>query len=225
MSKITSMTAATTPLANDDLFEIVQDTGGTPVNRKISKADLEAEIGGGGGGGAGGGALVPLQEVILTSAAADIDLTSIDQSYRHLLLYAMVRGTDSTTGQVLWCEFNGDTGTNYRRQRLRGTGTSSSGQHLSGNAIALGTYTGASAPAGEAGYHTVEIPFYNLTTFNKMVQAHVGDRRGTGTSDTQVDPTAGWWLNTAAITRIRLYPNAGDFVAGSAVTLYGIEGL
>lgn len=38
----------------------------------------------------------------------------------------------------------------------------------------------------------------------------------------QINTTAGWWLNTAAVTRLDLTTASGNFTSGSIFSLYGI---
>lgn len=40
MTKITDLAAASTPLDPTDLVEVVQDVGGTPINKKVPVSDL-----------------------------------------------------------------------------------------------------------------------------------------------------------------------------------------
>src|SRR5262245_36617416 len=65
--------------------------------------------------------MVQIADVVLASAAAQIDFTSIPQTYLHLKVIFQGRSDAAGTDQNLQMRFNSDAGTNYNWQFVRGS--------------------------------------------------------------------------------------------------------
>jgi hypothetical protein len=192
--------------------------------------DAGAETGPfGAGGGSGGGAMELIDSEVLGSATQTVTFASIPGTYNHLLIKAVARSDRaSNEADGLQVRFNNDSGTNYGR--VRGESRLSSSD--AGSHVVTGDATGdtamsfnqpaADATAGAAANVDISIPGYAGTTFWKAVTWSGGHYRG-GTSDA-IDAIIGYgmWRNTAAVTRIDLIAQIGQFVTGSSFYLYGI---
>jgi hypothetical protein len=141
---------------------------------------------------------------------------SISGSYTDLVLIA--NGMNGVATQNLEMRINNDSGSNYSRTAMWGTGTAAfSGRTTSATQVRLDVYGywNTTTPA------TTIVNFlnYSNTTTYKTFLARANS------ATTGVDAGVGLWRSTAAITRVDLYPTvaSGDyFAAGSTFTLYGI---
>jgi hypothetical protein len=165
-------------------------------------------------------AITRLAQQILGSAAGSVTFSSISGAYTTLQLDIVAR-TDAATGFAsINMQFNGDTGTNYEYNFVYASGgTPGAGQADSAACIALPNMPGSTVTANAPGVFSVRIPAYAGTTFYKGVLASIYYMT---TTTEQALLTGGGWNNTAAITSIVLTPSAGNFVAGSTFTLYGL---
>lgn len=178
---------------------------------------------GGGGGGAGGLVMVATQT--LTVAAATMDFPGIPATYKDLVVALNVRGTNATTNVDLLTRANGDTGANYSHERVHwfdtGSGVSQGTAQTSGVTASIAA---GSATANHASAVEIVIPNYANTTFFKQAITNFFSSLGTA-AFTQGRGIYGFqWLNTAAINRLTFAPAAGNFAAGSTITLYARTG-
>lgn len=159
------------------------------------------------------------------AAAGAISITSISQSYAHLVLVAQLRGDAVAANRTINVRFNNDTGANYDAQYVAGNNASAVvAASVGATSGAIGAIPAASATAGYAGALIIEIPNYSGTTFYKTsTYRTTKDENGTATNMVAYNGTV-FWRSTNAITRIDLGILTGSFDAGSRVTLYGIVG-
>ena len=137
---------------------------------------------------------------VLSSSAASVSFSSIPATYRDLVLV--------TTGRNISWELyiNGDTGANYSRVYMRGTGTSEQ--------TGAGTENFVRVNQWEA---IIQFMDYSATDKHKTILM----RSNTYYQATQAD--AQRWANTAAITSLELNAGSGNtFPSGTQTYLYGI---
>lgn len=164
-----------------------------------------------------------LYEVDLAATTATVTISSIPQTYRHLVLYATAR----TNGGVgvgpysLQMQLNGDTGSNYTGQYLRGSSSSaSSGSFGSVTAMNVGLVTVTADTASRAAMNKIELLDYTGTTFHKVgVGFSVVSTGGVNYADVRNNI----WLSTAAVTSLLLKSDNGSFIAGTSFSLYGVK--
>jgi hypothetical protein len=164
-----------------------------------------------------------ISDTTLGGSAANIDITSIVATYAHLLIVTYARGDTAAGSIAMNMRFNNDTAANYDHQRLTGGGATPT---------AVESFTQTSMPhyfmpANTAGAnlfsaHISFIPNYAGSTNNKLSLSVASLKTGTGTGGMAVAITGGFWRSNAAINRITLLPGAGNFVAGTRVTIYGM---
>jgi hypothetical protein len=159
-------------------------------------------------------------ESIATSTATGsttITLGSIPSGYKHLQIRAIMR-TTGTTG-VNNMQINGDTGTNYARHWLRGTGTTAT---ATGQASQTSIWAGHDVSATNAVAPTiVDILDANSTSKYKTIRAFTGYEYNS--TDCQILLTSGLWMSTAAVTSITFIAGS-NFASGTQIALYGIRG-
>lgn len=156
--------------------------------------------------------------VVTGSAVASFDFSSIPATpYRHLQIVLMARGDTAAANVSVGMRFNGDTGANYL------SAAAPSNPVSTGNRLNLGTVPAANeASASRPGSSTTVIPYYALTTLYHPYHCHGGWASTVASTSADSFVWAGEWSNTAAINRVVIYPVVGNFVVGSACTLYGI---
>jgi hypothetical protein len=192
---------------------------GAGVTATASGDDVTVDIPG--VAGITGGALTLISEQT-PSGTGTVSFTSIPGTYRDLMLVIRGRGTNASTFVTAKLTFNNDTGSNYDRQRLQATNASVAASALAAQtSIDIADIAAANAPTSAADVSTIEIADYRGTTFQKAVKATSSVKTNAAATGWAADVRVGWWRSTAAITRVDLVLTAGNFVAGSVVSLYG----
>ena len=148
---------------------------------------------------------VPLAQVTLASSALGVTFSSIDQSYRDLVV--SVTGTGTGSMQI---RFNNDSNSNYNYVALYGNTSSAATYVGQFTSFFVGTLT--TTPVGMV----TEIMDYSVTDKHKIALSQYD--RATNRSEIKVTR----WADTSAITQIDLLNVTFD--AGAVVTLYGIAG-
>lgn len=151
-----------------------------------------------------------LLDSVTFGASTSVTFSSIDQSYRDLILVAEGEGAGS--GAFIVIRYNSDTGSNYNRVRMYGTGSTTSSQAVANQA---GIY-GAVFENGNVSSFSHQILDYSATDKHKpsLMRAN-----RTGTS---VEAQASRWANTSAITSVTIEVYSGTPTSNSNVYLYGV---
>lgn len=156
-------------------------------------------------------------------ADGQFSFTSIPGTYNSLVIKGLVRSATAATADNLGVRFNNDSGTNYQYQQLTATGSSVTTANGSGQSkiLSANNVIGNSATANYATAVEIWVPEYASTTFFKSCIVTFGGGTTTAAFAAGVDGT---WSSTSAITRVDVATNAmaGNFLAGSTLTLYGV---
>jgi hypothetical protein len=153
----------------------------------------------------------PLANTTLGSSASSVTFSSISGSYRDLIL---VFNGSASADENLRFKLNAST-SGYRAIEATGSGS---------------TTAKSTEPATGAGYITINYPsvgsgrtvgIYQFMDYS-ATDKHKSVLIRNNSSDWGTAMTAARWANTAAVTSIQLYPNAGTFSAGSTFELFGI---
>jgi hypothetical protein len=175
----------------------------------------------GGGSPSGSGAMELIEEKT-PSGTGTATFSSLG-AYTHLEIRYSIRGTEVATSSALGLQFNGDTGANYDTQLNRGQNTTLTGaQVIAGTSIVIGQVSAASAPSGLVGGGTIVIHDYRGTTFHKSCMSMDTFKQANASGGIFMDLRGGAWRSTSAITSVTLGLGAGNYVAGSKISLYGI---
>lgn len=153
----------------------------------------------------------------VTVAAASITFSSIPGTFRDLILVSMPRSVTNACVEAF--RFNGDTGSNYRMQSLRSSGTSFQVSKTSDNFMFAAIGAGFSNIAAGA-ITTMHILDYSATDKHKCVLIRTGNAQGSGFLGTA--QTSGRWVDTAAITSLTIHTNSANVEVGSTFALYGV---
>jgi hypothetical protein len=158
-----------------------------------------------------------------TGSSGVITFSSIPQTYKHLQIRAILRGTYASTANGTNMNYNGDSGANYTLHRLIGDGASASADGYTGRTGAwFGLETDASAGANIYAAAVTDILDYTNTNKYKTSRSMGAyDLNGAG----QINFASALWLNTAAITSITITAAlGGNWTSNSTFALYGIKG-
>lgn len=159
-----------------------------------------------------GAALVPLQNLTLSSTAATVTFASIPATYRDLRV--VVNAATSAEGNI-FIQVNNDTGSNYTYVVMRASGGGAQGSTGTSTRIQSNYSTGLQTSSRAV--NTYDIMDYAQTDKHKtiLVRANHAD---------EVDAIAGRWASTSAITSVKLTANdSTTFTAGSTFALYGVK--
>jgi hypothetical protein len=169
------------------------------------------------------GSLARLAETVLAAPAATVDFPNIPQTYTHLRIALAGRGDAALIGVELNMTINGVVTATYDRQRVYGTGATASGTELlAQTAIAVANLPGANALANLYGIADVMIMDYTQVR-PTPVMATFYRKSSNSAGDSIIGVYGGTARSQAAVSRITLAPNTGNFVAGSRFTLYGMK--
>jgi hypothetical protein len=172
-----------------------------------------------------GGALESIATVTLSSAASNIEFTSIPSTYQHLQVRMLGRTNRADTFDYFQVQLNGDTASNYASHQLWGDGASAqaSARTTSDNNqdMRLVYALGASAGSSRFAAMILDVLDYGSTTKNKTARAFIGgDNNGSGA----VSIISGLWLSTSAVTSLKVYPISGNsWVQYTTAALYGVK--
>jgi hypothetical protein len=172
-------------------------------------------------GNADSGFMRMLADSTLVGAQASFDFTSIPATFAHLMLVLFARGDTAASTTPVLMRFNGDTTAQYMFQLMFASATTvGASEGLTQTSIQAGVMPANTAGASEFGECDITIAHY--TTANlKASNSRYGLRTASTTGTLITGASSGSW-NGSAINRITLLPAAGNFVAGSRATLYGL---
>jgi len=167
--------------------------------------------------------MVRLADTVLAASATNITFSSITGTCKHLTLMIQARTDVAGTIDNLQLQFNGDTAADYDFQSVNGNNATANASNSSGaTSLQLCAVPGSTATrANSAGSCTIDVPNYSGTTFEKSEDARGGADDSTA-ANSFVGLKHGSWRSTAAITSIKIFPQAGtNLVTGTHITLYG----
>lgn len=171
-------------------------------------------------------AFTSIETITLASPSSAITFSSIPQTYKHLQIRGIAKGTTSGDQDLYMQVGTGSiTTVNYTWHNAYGTGaTTYGGQSGSGaNYIVAGwNFAIATASTDVVAGTIIDISDYARTDKNKTVRSISGsDKNGGGT----VGLYSGFCYDfTTAIDTIKLYPASGSFNTYTTFALYGIAG-
>jgi hypothetical protein len=177
-------------------------------------------------GGGPEGAYDALATVTVPSGGvASVTFAGIPTGYKHLQIRILGRTTATGNRTHTFLQFNGDTTSNYRWHGLAASPTGVSGEEAGSlvSAIRLGS---SNLPMGDAsanmfGVSIADILDYANVNKNKVTRAIAGQDQNNANS--RISFVSGLWLNTAAITSIKVYPDGANWAEFSSIALYGVR--
>lgn len=162
-------------------------------------------------------------DTTLGAAAASVDITPIVATYAHLRIEIVARGDTAATATAVVIRYNNDSAANYDHQIMGMSNATAIGiEALAGTSAWVGYMPAATAPANASSNIEVVVAGYAGTTFQKAATSACSLKTTVATGGLTTYANAHWWRSTAAINRVTLLANAGNFVAGSRVTIYAM---
>lgn len=161
------------------------------------------------------GSMEAISSITLSAAQSSVQFNNIPGTYTHLQL----RGFNVSGSAIasLSIRFNSDTGSNYARHNLEGTGSSAIAEASPNDTIIRAAYTGGTS---NPSVFVMDILDYANTNKFKTTRSLSGiDQNGSG----YVNLWSGLWRSTNAITNIDVFHGNSTFNADSSFTLYGIK--
>jgi hypothetical protein len=157
---------------------------------------------------------------ITVSGGTTHTFSTISSDYTHLQLrFNLIMGSGA---DAIFVRFNSDTGSNYSRHGLYGTGDTASavGSANTTTMYAYGFFNGVIQTYPNVGI--VDILDYTSTTKNKTLRTFSGADNNSLGGGGNVSIGSGLWRNTNAITSITL--SSGSTFNSGTISLYGIKG-
>lgn len=158
----------------------------------------------------------PIATTTLGSAASTITFSSIAASWTDLKLVLTATGS---VANYVKMNFNNDTGTNYSDTQIYANsgGYYSTRDTIANTVYIEGGFTQMSTTVPV--FYALDIFAYAGSTFKTFLSEASMDKNGSGS----VARLVGLYRSTAAITRIDLGLNTGNFAIGTTATIYGIK--
>lgn len=164
---------------------------------------------------------VLLETIELTQTAASVTFDNIPQSgYTDLKVVASARTDDPNTGTIAYIKFNGSSST-YSSRYLQGRGDSTASGTGSTSYGEIGRIPGVNSPVTNSVFSNTEIIIPNYLSSNNKSYSVDAVTEANQTIAYAI-LTAGLWSTSSAITSILVASTAGNLVAGSTFSLYGI---
>lgn len=171
-------------------------------------------------------AVVLISENVLGGTAASVSFTSIAATYRDLRVVVRGRGDKAATFADVFMRVNNDSTAIYDYELTDANNTTISG---SGNVAQTSWHVGwiaaSTGASGQTGVCDTTIYDYRGTTFHKAYFSRGAIKTSTGApaaSNLFLRHHGGWYRSTSAITRVDVFPDTGNFIAGTVVSLYGL---
>lgn len=149
----------------------------------------------------------------LASTSTQITFSSIPSTFTDLILVSSVIPTSSGSSYIN-LQFNSDTGNNYSRTYLNGSGSAATSGRNTGEA---GAYIYGNAITASPSTFITQIQNYSNATTKKTLLTRTND------SAAYVAAFVNLWNITNAINRIDINCVVSSFASGSTFTLYGIK--
>jgi hypothetical protein len=167
-------------------------------------------------------AWVGLGTTTLGSDTASVTFTSTDDGqvgdfsqYMDLVAVTYTRADDG----YLRMRFNGDAGSNYQIQELKGTGAAASASSYATSNVVCGVGISTAKGANEFAAGYITIFDINSGKYKSVVSQVAADSNGDG----NISLNAAAWKSQAAITSVAFVITSGtNFIAASQFSLFGV---
>lgn len=158
-------------------------------------------------------------------ATAAIEFASIPAIYRDLVVRISFRGTNNQSQFALQMRFNDSSATSqYYTKAISGSGPAAGDYGVSGQSGLSYLYTGngTANPNSSTVFTNTEIYIAGYTTSNVKTYSLQLNAASDASRYAHQQLFSGLWNNSAAINKISLYNEYGQFSQYSTATLYGI---
>lgn len=165
---------------------------------------------------AGGGGMTLLSTTTLTVGATSTTISSISQSYDHLII--LLSGIYTiTSDDAIQLRFNSDAGTNYGRANIRCLGTTVTGS----TSTSVSEYVTSDRTPGSSaidGLLNARVSIYRYTsTGQRYIESTSKSIGSAGLTQT----TTGYYAGSSAISSVTI--SSGATFSGGTVYIYGVK--
>lgn len=175
-------------------------------------------------GSSSSGSLALITSSVL-AAPGTFDFTGIAGTYSALRIEGVLRGAAVATNDVAWATFNADGGAHYGSQAMYASagGAFADESNTTTHVIFARFIAADSAAAGNFSPVAAYLPDYASAARQKSLIVDGGLQLGLAGAGMNRWVVAGFWNQTAAITRVTITgAAAANFIAGSYLNLYGV---
>jgi len=167
----------------------------------------------------------PITTVTGSGNPGFIDITGIPNSYAHLCLIGNMASTRSTALEQFEMQFNGDTGSNYQWQRAGMTNSTTINAHRNSGQTKMYILDSLGTTVASAVNPMLECMIFGYADTTRYTNIWAkGGFASTSNSYGVNKLWSGSWLNTAAVSSMRITAGTGNFTTTSRLTLYGFKG-
>lgn len=173
------------------------------------------------------GSMHPLGVFTLSSTQSSIEFTNIPQTYKHLQIRGIGRisATEADDIAGLIVQYNNDTASNYANHFIIAQGSAVSTLTQTSQ---TGLYTGYLPTNNSTGgcYSATVIDILDYSNTNKNTTQRSLNGNETNNSintNSRVSFISGLWMNTAAVTSIRISSNYTSLLQNTSFALYGVR--
>jgi hypothetical protein len=175
-------------------------------------------------GGGGELAYDLLESTTLSSGASSVTFSGLSaySDYKHLQIRAVTQINKTTdTIENVFVRLNGDTGSNYARHGITGSG-SSAGTTAGTNLTFMIAINSTISQFNSDYSAPLVMDFLDFSSTSKTTTMRALGGANAG-NESQIGLYSGLWNNTAAVTSIEAYTSGYSFNSGSRFSLIGIR--
>lgn len=169
-----------------------------------------------------------IQTYELSGSQNTINFSSLNVNaadYEHLQIHIVARSDDtgSANARDLRLQINGDSSASYSWHTMASDGTGPYPSALASQTMINGpaNYPRPNNGTYQYGMTLIDVLDFASTSKNTTIR-YIGGCRPVSGED-MVFFGGGAWYNTAAVTSIQLFPNVGNWAAGSRFSIYGLR--
>jgi hypothetical protein len=171
--------------------------------------------------------LTKVDEAILSAPVASVTfpfaVSAIPTTGRNLWLVYYARGDTAAVNVNLMVQLNADTGTNYDYETVFGSGAGlTAAETLGATSLQVAIISAASATTNYFGSGKMEFINFIGATGYKTINTYGGwSESNASGAGARISQSFGKWRTVgAALTSIKVFPSAGNLIAGSTFSLY-----
>jgi len=156
-----------------------------------------------------------------TGSSGVIDITSIPADYQHIQIRYTARSDYNFNYANINIQLNNDTANNYAMHALLGTGEAVQSRALT----TRNDWTDYGSPAANNTTGSFMAGVLDILDYANTSKYKTGRLLyGATTGDVKVMLLSGLWQSTSAVTSVKFSLAAGNFLAASRFSIYGIKG-
>lgn len=166
----------------------------------------------------------PIATVTGSGNPTYIDITGIPATYAHLCLIGNMASTRAIAFEGFEIQFNGDTGSNYQWQRAGMTNSTTVNAYRNTGQSKMYLLDSIGTSVSSTIDPMVECMIFGYADTSRYTNIWAkGGYASTSASYASNKLWSGSWLNTAAVSSMRITAGTGNFTTTSRLTLYGFK--